>query len=86
MAEQAQRVNAAIANVASVSEENSASAEEVSAATEEMTAQVAETATTTQELSALATNLTQALERFEFADHTQPARTSNAPVPLRRVA
>jgi methyl-accepting chemotaxis protein len=65
MAQSTQQVNQAIANVASVAEENGAAAEEVSAATEEVSAQTTEVLQSAALLADLAHKLEDGLSVFQ---------------------
>ncbi len=74
MVENTIHINAAIATIAAVSEENGAAAEEVSSATEELSAQVEETVASTKILSEIAMQLREAMSTFRLdspgkADH-----------------
>jgi len=66
-----------IENIASVSEENSASTEEVSASVEEMSAQVEEVSATSQSFLEMAENLKTLIEQF----NVESAAGSSAPQP-----
>ncbi len=77
-----QRVNQAITTVASVSEENGASAEEVSAAMEEVSAQVAEVQQTADQLAGLAHNLENGLAVFAAPTAADRMLTLPRPTPL----
>lgn len=83
MAHQAQELNTALANVASISQETGASAEEVSASAEEMAAQVQETASTTRMLNKVVQKLGQAIDIFQVEDHLTPPQAIQAAPRLR---
>ena len=73
----ATRIEGAVGNVASISEETAASAEEVSASTEEQSASVEQMSAGAQELAALAAGLKEVVERFTLdvaGATTSPAR------------
>ena len=86
MTQNAQRVNVAIGAIASVSEQNSSSAEEVSSAAEEMTAQVEETVAATQSLSDLAHQLQQAMAHFNITDRKEGGVRRTSPTAFPRTS
>ncbi len=78
-----QAINAAIAQVATISEQTSASSESVSAAIEEITAQMLEASRATEQLTRSTQDLEHSLTAFRFTDAAPTtANASNAPRPL----
>ncbi len=75
-----------VQSIAAVAEENSAAVEEVSASAEEMSAQVEETTAQAQELAAIADRLREMVSQFTIESHGEAAKTSKAPIPLKRAA
>ena len=63
----------AVENIASVSEENSASVEEVSASTEEVLAQVEQVSSSASSLMEMAKTLQKVVARFSLASDTTQA-------------
>ena len=62
------QVTEAVASIASVAEENSASTEQVSAAAEEMSAQVEEVNAASDQLGEMAESLQQQVDRFKLSE------------------
>lgn len=75
-----------VQSIAAVAEENSAAVEEVSASAEEMSAQVEETTAQAQELAAIADRLREMVSQFTIESHGEAAKTSKAPIPIKRAA
>jgi methyl-accepting chemotaxis protein len=84
MNDQAQKVGEAVENIASISEENSASVEEVSAATEEMYAQAREVAGSARSLAASAEELSAVVSKFHLGDANSQSAPAVQPVPAAR--
>jgi methyl-accepting chemotaxis protein len=68
-----------VENIASISEESSASVEEVSASAEEMTAQVQEVGASAEEMAGMAAALREAVSRFNLTNSAR--RSSDHGVP-----
>jgi methyl-accepting chemotaxis protein len=77
-----QAINAAIAQVATISQQTSASSEGVSAAIEEITAQMMEASRATEQLSSATKELEQSLAAFRFTDAPAARTTGAAPIPF----
>ena len=80
----AHEVSQAIENIASVSEENSASVEEVSASTEEMSAQVQEVSASARSLEDKAQALQDVVAQFKLSAEQPPSNQAQPaqPTPL----
>jgi hypothetical protein len=81
MAANSQEVTEAMAGVATIAEENSASTEEVSASAEEMSAQIEEMVASAEELAALAEQLRATTARFQVDQGEQVAAEQPTPSP-----